>query len=170
MFIVMKVNNHETRTIVFKSKDFRINFPDIKFVAFLFIYLDLTAATFGHENTTNSFATVIVNEEAREVIKSILDISMFIRTRKSTGTILYLGSMPDQVSYAEETLIAAELEAGELLVHLQFNATPEKYPVSGVKLHDGYNHLIQVKISVSYCCSIEFSISTYRVVVLLSAL
>jgi protein crumbs len=44
----------------------------------------------------------------------------------------------------DETYIAAQLEGGELLVRIQFNGTPEAYTVGGVKLDNGYNHLIEV--------------------------
>lgn len=33
---------------------------------------------------------------------------------------------------------------GELFVRIQFNGSAEAYPVSGVKLDNGYNHLIEV--------------------------
>lgn len=82
----------------------------------------------------------------KRAVKSIVDISMFIRTRQTRGAIFYLGSSPGMVTFAEETHIAAELEGGELLVRIQFNATPESYTVGGVKLDDGHNHLIQVMI------------------------
>lgn len=69
---------------------------------------------------------------------------MFIRTRQSRGQIFYLGSALGPNNVAEETYIAAQLEGGELLVRIQFNGTPEAYTVGGVKLNDGYNHLIKV--------------------------
>jgi protein crumbs len=47
----------------------------------------------------------------------------------------------------DETYIAAQLEGGELLVRIQFNGTPEAYTVGGVKLDNGYNHLIEVRSS-----------------------
>lgn len=78
---------------------------------------------------------------------------MFIRTRQTRGAIFYLGSMPGIVTFSEETHIAAELEGGELLVRIQFNATPESYTVGGVKLDDGHNHLIQVT-----CCHLFLKI------------
>jgi len=81
---------------------------------------------------------------AKRAVRNIVDISMFIRTRQTRGAIFYLGSMPGMVTFSEETHIAAELEGGELLVRIQFNATPESYTVGGVKLDDGHNHLIQV--------------------------
>lgn len=104
---------------------------------------DLTAATFGYENITNSLVTVVVNDQARRSIRSVVDISMFIRTRQEEGTIFYLGS-PSLFISGEETFILAELDAGELLVKIQFSGTLEKYTVGGQKLADGNNHLIQV--------------------------
>lgn len=69
---------------------------------------------------------------------------MFIRTRQSRGQIFYLGSLLSSSNLEEETFIAAQLEGGELLVRIQFNGTPEAYTVGGVKLNNGYNHLIEV--------------------------
>lgn len=105
---------------------------------------DLTAATFGHENITNSLVTVNVSNPAKKAVRNIVDLSMFIRTRQSKGAVFYLGSLPGSVLVPEETFISAELDAGELLVRIQFNGTPEAYTVGGVKLNDGRNHLIQV--------------------------
>ncbi|XP_065210644.1 protein crumbs isoform X2 [Planococcus citri] len=105
---------------------------------------NLTAATFGHENITNSLVTVNVYNQAKKTVRNIVDISMFIRTRQSKGAIFYLGSLPGSVVFPEETFISAELDAGELLVRIQFNGTPEAYTVGGVKLNDGRDHLIQV--------------------------
>lgn len=112
----------------------------------VFLISDLTAATFGHENVTASasIVTVTVDQAVRRAVRNIVDISMFIRTRQSTGGIFYLGSIPGSVPYPEETLIAAQLAGGELQVRIQFNGTPESYTVGGVKLDDGYFHLIQV--------------------------
>lgn len=116
-------------------------------MSFYFTLLNLIgfpAATFGHENITNGLVTVNVATIAKRAVRNIVDISMFIRTRQTRGAIFYLGSMPGMVTFSEETHIAAELEGGELLVRIQFNATPESYTVGGVKLDDGHNHLIQV--------------------------
>lgn len=104
---------------------------------------DYTAATFGYENSTDSLVTVDVADSARRAVRSIVDISMFIRTRQPRGQIFYLGS----VLGSEETFIAAQLESGELLVRIQLNSTPEAYTVGGVKLNDGYNHLIEVRLA-----------------------
>lgn len=112
---------------------------------------NLTAATFGHENVTASasIVTVTVDQAVRRAVRNIVDISMFIRTRQSSGGIFYLGSIPGSVPYPEETLIAAQLAGGELQVRIQFNGTPESYTVGGVKLDDGYFHLIQVTRNIT---------------------
>ncbi|KAB0800392.1 hypothetical protein PPYR_06132 [Photinus pyralis] len=103
-----------------------------------------TAATFGYENITSSLVTVTVADLARRAVRSIVDISMFIRTRQSGGQIFYIGSATGPNTIVDETYIAAQLEGGELLVRIQINGTPESYTVGGVKLNNGYNHLIQV--------------------------
>ncbi|EEZ98818.2 protein crumbs [Tribolium castaneum] len=103
-----------------------------------------TAATFGYENITDSLVTVYVDSAARRAVRTIVDISMFIRTRQPKGQIFYLGSLPRTMNPSEETYIAAQLEGGELLVRIQFNGTPEAYTVGGVKLDNGYDHLIEV--------------------------
>lgn len=105
---------------------------------------DYTAATFGQELARpRSVVTVAVREAARRAVHAALDISMFIRTRKSTGQIFYLGSLP-RYGQPDDTLVAASLKAGELLVHLRFNQTPEDYTVGGTRLDNGHLHLIQV--------------------------
>lgn len=53
---------------------------------------EITAATFGNENTTKAPVTVDVYDQSRRAVRSVLDISMFIRTRQATGQIFYLGS------------------------------------------------------------------------------
>ncbi|XP_045760507.1 protein crumbs isoform X2 [Maniola jurtina] len=103
-----------------------------------------TAATFGHESAKpHSVVTVQVSEAARRAVHAALDISMFIRTRKPTGQIFYLGSLP-KYGQTEETLVGASLKAGELLVHLRFNQTPEDYTVGGTRLDNGLLYLIEV--------------------------
>lgn len=107
---------------------------------------NMTAATFGYENITNGYVTVKVSDMARRAVRSIVDISMFIRTRQDRGDIFYLGTEPNpqtDLKPQEKTYIAAQLEGGELLVRIQFNGS-EAYTVGGVKLNDGNNHLIQV--------------------------
>lgn len=109
----------------------------------------IVAATFGHEKTKKSAVIVNVSDSARRAIRSVLDISMFIRTRQSTGQIFYLGSDPLQPfgpngEPREQTSISATLSKGELIVNMRFNGTPESYAVGGKQLDDGYQTLIQV--------------------------
>lgn len=104
---------------------------------------NMTAATFGHENTTHSVVMVDVNERARRMVRSVLDISMFIRTRQSTGQVFYLGSDPKKTN-GNLSFVSAKLNGGELLVKLQINGTSEEQPVGGNRLDNGYTHLLQV--------------------------
>lgn len=104
---------------------------------------NITAATFGHENTTHSVVMVDVTERARRVVRSVLDISMFIRTRQSTGQVFYLGSEPKKTN-GNLSFVSAKLNGGELLVKLQINGTSEEQPVGGNRLDNGYTHLLQV--------------------------
>ncbi|XP_043274627.1 protein crumbs isoform X2 [Venturia canescens] len=107
---------------------------------------NMTAATFGYENITNGYVTVKVSDMARKAVRSIVDISMFIRTREPRGDIFYLGSEPNpqlESKSQEKTYIAAQLEGGDLRLRIQFNGT-EAYTVGAVKLNDGNYHLIQV--------------------------
>ncbi|XP_075227942.1 cell polarity complex component crumbs isoform X2 [Lycorma delicatula] len=112
---------------------------------------NLTAATFGHENVSSeaSLVLVAVDPKARQAVQSIVDISMFIRTRQSFGDIFYLGSKPASVPYPNETIITTQLASGELIVRIQFNGIVETYTVGGVRLDDGYSHLIQVVRNVT---------------------
>ena len=68
------------------------------FVFSLLFLADISAATFGHENTTHSAVIVETSDGARRAIRSVLDISMFIRTRQSGGQVFYLGSDPRKVN------------------------------------------------------------------------
>ncbi|KAM3956609.1 LOW QUALITY PROTEIN: cell polarity complex component crumbs [Aphomia sociella] len=103
-----------------------------------------TAATFGQEAARpRTVATVRVAEAARRAVHAALDISMFVRTRKPTGQIFYLGSLP-RAHPTDETQVSASLFGGELLVQLRFNQTSENYTVGGTRLDNGHLHLIQV--------------------------
>lgn len=88
--------------------------------------------------------TVDVYDSSRRAVRNIVDISMFIRTRQSKGHIFYLGSPLTTSNSLEETYVAAQLEGGELLVSIYFNGSQESYTVGGVKLDNGFNHLIEV--------------------------
>lgn len=62
--------------------------------------------------------------------------------------LFYLGSpisADELISAPDHSYISAQLKGGELQVSIQFNGTPESYTVSGNKLDNGYNHLIEVR-------------------------
>jgi len=87
---------------------------------------------------------VQVNDAALQSLRSVVDVSMFIRTRQERSFIFYLGSQPGTLKINKETFIMAELEGGELRVNIQFGASREAYSVGGTRLDNGYSHLIQV--------------------------
>lgn len=104
---------------------------------------NITAATFGNENTTHAVVFVNVTEVARRMVRSVIDISMFIRTRQSTGQVFYIGSDPKKAS-GNLSFVLAKLSGGELLVKFQINGSLEEQPVGGNRLDNGFVHLLQV--------------------------
>ncbi|KRT83956.1 EGF-like domain containing protein [Oryctes borbonicus] len=108
-----------------------------------------TAATFCHENITNSLVTVHVDKDAKRAVRSYVGISMFIRTRERAGQVFYLGSLNEAGKEYEETYISAQLENGELYVKMEIHGNVEAYFVGGIKLDNGFNHLIEVVRNVS---------------------
>lgn len=106
---------------------------------------NITAATFGNENTNRSTVVVNVADSARRTVRSVFDISMFIKTHQSTGQVFYLGSDPNRTADTiGQSFVSAKLQSGELLVKIQFNGSPEEQPVGGNRLDNGYTHLLQV--------------------------
>jgi protein crumbs len=53
----------------------------------------MIAATFGHENSTEGYVTVQANDDARRIIRQVVSISMFVRTRKPDGVLFHLGAV-----------------------------------------------------------------------------
>lgn len=106
---------------------------------------NITAATFAHENASLSTVVVNVTEAARRIVRSVFDISMFIRTRQSTGQVFYMGSAPERSNESgQQSFVSAKLFNGEMQVRIQLNGTPEEQPVGGNRLDNGFTHLIQV--------------------------
>lgn len=109
---------------------------------------NITAATFGNENTNRSAVVVDIIDRGRRAIRQILDISMFIRTRQSSGYIFYLGTDTRKTNSRptdkKDSYVSAKLKGGEFVVRIQFNGTPEEYTVGGNKLDNGHVHLIEV--------------------------
>lgn len=104
---------------------------------------NITAATFGHENTTHSTVVVKVGESQKRIVRSVFDISMFIKTRQPTGQVFYMGSDSNKVNETP-SFVSAKLNSGELLVRIQLNGVSEEQPVGGNRLDNGFTHLLQV--------------------------
>ena len=100
-----------------------------------------TGATFGYENTTDSQVVVdIVNpNDFREEI----ELSMFIRTRQSSGLIFYLGKS-DYLSPIKNH-IRGSLANGTLQVEAAFGqGKPEMFKLYSALLDDGNRHFLKV--------------------------
>ncbi|XP_059483045.1 protein crumbs isoform X2 [Neocloeon triangulifer] len=98
---------------------------------------EMIAATFGHEKAPEGFVTVQASDESRRSLRQVVAISMFVRTRKPDGVLFHLGAVDS------DTVIWAQLEKGELSVHVNLNNS-ESYHVGGTRLDDGHLHLIEV--------------------------
>jgi protein crumbs len=99
-----------------------------------------TGATFGHENTTNS--QVVVKVQEPNDYKQGIDLSMFIKTRKPTGIIFYLGVDP---ASPIKNQIIGRLVDGKLQVEARFSdKKPEYFTLYSAQLANGHRHFIRV--------------------------
>lgn len=119
----------------------------LKKTCFSLLFQGYKAATFGHENVTspaNSLVSVSITPQERLALSNSMDISMFVRTRESSGLIFYLGTPP--ADSGGPSYIAAELQAGRLLVVADLGDGEQLFPVEETPmLNDGNSHLIQVR-------------------------
>lgn len=83
----------------------------------------------------------MVNIDNPRIYRSVVDISMFIRTRESQGFIFYIGS---EINHPTQSYITGRLSDGNLVVHVYFDTKPERFQVYTVNLSDGYRHFIRV--------------------------
>ena len=102
-----------------------------------------TGATFGHENTTNSQAVVTIDNP--NDYKFNVDLSMFIRTRKATGMVFYLGKR--ELNSTLKNYIIGRLANGTLHVDISMNDLDQRDPLKiySVQLSDGNRHFIRIK-------------------------
>jgi len=99
-----------------------------------------TGATFGYENTTDSQVVVKVKEP--NDYKDGIDLTMFIRTRKPTGIIFYLGIDPTN---PVRNQIIGRLVNGALRIEARFSdKDPESFTLYSALLSNGYSHFIRV--------------------------
>ena len=116
-----------------------------------------TAATFGHENSTNSLVSVSITPQERLALSNSMDISLFVRTREEGGLIFYLGTPPASTSGSDvswPSYIAAELQKGKLIVVANLGDSEQIFPVDSASLTDGNSHLVQV--TTVNCCFFLF--------------
>jgi protein crumbs len=100
-----------------------------------------TGATFGYENTTDS--QVVVDIENPNAFNEEIELTMFIRSRQSSGLIFYLGKS----DYRSPTKnhIRGSLANGTLQVEAAFGpGKPEMFKLYSVQLDDGNRHFLRV--------------------------
>ena len=99
-----------------------------------------TGATFGYENTSDSQVMVKVKEP--NDYKDGIDLTMFIRTRKPSGIIFYLGIDPNN---PVKNQIIGRLVNGALQVEARFSDKPPEYfKLYSALLSNGNRHFIRV--------------------------
>ena len=101
-----------------------------------------SGATFGYEDVVDSQA--VVNIDAPNEYKSSVDLTMFIRTRKSTGLIFYLGK--GELNATLKKYIIGRLANGALQVDINMNDNERRDPLKlySAQLSDGNRHFIQI--------------------------
>ena len=111
---------------------------------------DITAATFNHESSPGSLVSVTVDPEYAASLAEYVDLSLFARTRQSSGLLFYLGSETSEVLAAGgvPTYLAAELTGGRLQLRVKLGSEEQLMDVPGPRLDDGVNNLIRVGVSL----------------------
>ena len=101
-----------------------------------------SGATFGYESIADSQA--VVNIDNPNEYKSSIDLTMFIRTRKSTGLIFYLGKR--ELNATLKNYIIGRLANGALQVDINMNDPDRRDPLKlySAQLSDGNRHFIQI--------------------------
>ena len=101
-----------------------------------------SGATFGYEDVVDSQA--VVNIDDPNEYKSSIDLTMFIRTRKSTGLIFYLGKR--ELNATLKNYIIGRLANGALQVDIDMNDNERRDPLKlySAQLSDGNRHFIQI--------------------------
>ncbi|CAG7820206.1 unnamed protein product [Allacma fusca] len=104
---------------------------------------EYTPGTFGHENTTTSIAEVKISPDVSRKFSNSFDVSMFVRTRESRGTIFFLGDESRENGLFLEAQVE---EDGQLGVVSKLDEVKEEtYTVGGVQINDGASYLINVQ-------------------------
>ena len=100
-----------------------------------------TSATFGYENTTDS--QVVVDIEDPSTFRDGISLTMFIRTRQSSGLIFYLGK--SDWKSLERNQIRGSLTNGTLQVDVDLGGRPkETFKLYSKRLDDGYRHFLRI--------------------------
>ena len=100
-----------------------------------------TGATFGYENTTDS--QVVVDIANPNDFREEIELTMFIRTRQSSGLIFYLGKsdyMSPVKNYSRGSLLNGTLQVEAIFGQ----GEPEMFKLYSAQLDDGNRHFLKV--------------------------
>lgn len=101
----------------------------------------LTAATFGKDGVSNSYAKYALPQSMHQDLEHYIDVSFFIRTRKPAGVIFSLLNSSSSVD--KQTAVVAELVGNGLKVMVQNGSMLQSETSSG-SLADGDQHFIRI--------------------------
>ena len=113
--------------------------------------------TFGYQNT-QSLASFTVPASDKTLLKYYNDVSLFVRTRKPQGQILYLGEE------SGETLLTVRLVAGEVEVRVRVSNQEEAFRMP-VAIDDGQQHFLQIiRNNTQLHVSVRQQMKTYTII------
>ena len=103
----------------------------------------LKAATFGHQDSDESYAAFSVPDSHKEALTTNNDISFFFRTRHSNGLMYYVGGDPVNPT-SNHTFIVIELYNGHVQIRLKFSDDEAETVIVPETFADGQQHFLRV--------------------------
>jgi protein crumbs len=97
-------------------------------------------ATFASDNTQISFTSFNIPQDQKEILRNKVMLTLFVRTRKSSGLIMYLGN-------DDSTFLTLEIFEGKLASRLMLCDTQSIHFIvdNQTMLNDGQQHFVGVE-------------------------
>jgi Laminin G domain len=140
------------------STDFKHILCLISNIPHHFYITAITAATFGKDGITNSYAEYTLPQSLYEDLKYKLYVSFFIRSRKPAGVIFSIRSNLS-LSEDKQTAVVVQLVKNGLQTTLQSGTLIKSYLSPGM-IADGDQHFIQIVLNSTYLTVELDSLST----------
>ena len=123
------------------------------FSTLFFFFLEIPAATFGHNDITSSIATFEIPDEIKA--SGEIDLSMYIRTRQHNALIFYIG--PN--SLTTDNAIILKIESGQIILRYGSSKILSFAQVA-LLVNDGQQHLLRVEYSTE---SLKLTVDDHEV-------